>query len=174
VPGSRLLVSSGGADDRGAPPPSLLALLESGGVPLTRLEFVGRLPHGQYLRLYDTADVALDTFPHNGGVTTCDALWMGVPTVTLAGGADRPTASRFGASLLAAVGLAELVAHTPERYVHLAAALAGDRRRLAELRVGLRQRLARSPLGDGRGYTRGLERAYRGMWRQWCARAPDA
>src|SRR6185295_9746706 len=97
----------------------------------------------QYLAIYSRADIALDTYPYTGGTTTCDALWMGVPVVSLA--ADRPF-GRSGASILANVGLTELVAATAEEYVAKAVELAQDGQRLARLRAELRSRMRESPL----------------------------
>jgi len=107
----------------------------------------------------------LDTFPFTGGTTTCHALWMGVPVVSLVG--DTAT-SRGGASLLYAVGLGELVAQTPDQYVDIASGLAQDAARLTALRVGLRERMRASALMDARRFTHHLESAYRSMWRSWC------
>jgi predicted O-linked N-acetylglucosamine transferase (SPINDLY family) len=90
---------------------------------------------------------------------------MGVPVITLKG--DR-FVSRMGASILSAAGLGEWIAESGPEYVQKAIALAGDRHRLAALRASLREQLARSPLGDGQRFTRGLEAAYREMWRAWC------
>lgn len=120
----------------------------------------------EHLAKYGDIDIALDVFPYNGTTTTCDALWMGVPVVTLAG---KVHAARVGASLLHRVGLDELVADTADRYVAIAAALAADRPRLAALRTGLRQRMQGSDLMDAEGFTRQIEEAYRAMWRRWCA-----
>ena len=107
----------------------------------------------------------LDTFPYGGGTTTCQALWMGVPVVTLA--RDTP-ASLCGASLLGTVGLDELVARTPEQYLDIAETLSGDLPRLAALRAGMRPRLASSPLLDASRFTGNLEAALRLIWRDWC------
>src|SRR5207253_9582182 len=108
-------------------------------------------------------DIALDPFPFGGGVTTCDALWMGVPVVTLPG----PTlASRHGLSYLASIGLAELAAADADGYAALAADLARDLDRLAALRSGLRDRLARS-LCDGERLAGELLAALRRVWREW-------
>jgi predicted O-linked N-acetylglucosamine transferase (SPINDLY family) len=118
---------------------------------------------------YDTlnrVDIALDTVPYNGTTTTCEALWMGVPVIVLAGARH---ASRVGVSLLKAAGLPELIAPTPDAYVGLARALARDLGGLAALRTSLRARLAGSPLLDTRQLTRDLEATYRTLWRQWCA-----
>ena len=114
----------------------------------------------QHLAAYGEMDIALDPFPYNGTTTTCEALWMGVPVVTLLG--DRHSA-RVGASLLTQVGLDSLIAHTPQDYIRLAADLAADYRRRAGLRGKLRAMMQNSPLCDGPGFTRRLENAYRGM-----------
>jgi protein O-GlcNAc transferase len=122
-------------------------------------------PYTPYRRM----DIALDTIGANGGTTTCDALWMGVPVVSQAG---RTPFSRVGYCHLTNVGLAELVAHDTEAYVATAVALATDRDRLVALRQGLRERFAASPLMDGGRYTRNLERAFRIVWRRWCSGQP--
>ena len=134
------------------------------GVAAERVSFVGRMPLTEYLRLYQEVDVALDPFPYGGGTTTCDALWMGVPVVSLAG----PTAvSRGGLSILSNVGLADLVANDAAQYVRTAVALASDLPRLAELRAGLRQRMQGSPLMDAHRFARDVEAAYRRLWAHW-------
>lgn len=125
----------------------------------------------EYLARFHAIDVCLDPFPYAGTTTTCDALWMGVPTVTLAGGTH---VSRVGASLLAAVGLPGLIARAPDEYVRAATELASDLPRLAALRRGLRDRMLGSPLCDGPGLARELEAAYRHMWRLWCRTAGAA
>jgi predicted O-linked N-acetylglucosamine transferase (SPINDLY family) len=112
---------------------------------------------------YAEVDVALDPFPFCGGLTTCEALWMGVPVATLPG--ERP-ASRQTLSFLTRLGLADLAAADEDAYVALAAGLAGDPVRLASLRAGLRPRMASSPICDAQAFVRGLEAAYRAMWRE--------
>jgi protein O-GlcNAc transferase len=119
-----------------------------------------------YLKLYQAVDLGLDPFPYNGVTTTCDALWMGVPVLTLAGGT---CVSRQGVRFLRAVGLDELIAETPEAYVRLATEVAGDLARLSALRRGLRERMSHSPLMDAAQFTRHLEAAYRGLWERWAA-----
>ena len=121
-----------------------------------------------HLARYGTIDLALDTFPFSGSTTTFEALWMGVPVVTLAGAT---VASRWSASMLRALKLDELVARTPEDYVRTAAALAADAGRLAALRASLRDRIRLSPLVNGALRARQIERIYRAIWRRWCARA---
>ncbi|MSO81429.1 MAG: hypothetical protein EXQ97_07450 [Alphaproteobacteria bacterium] len=116
---------------------------------------------GQYARI----DVALDPFPSNGTTTRCEALWMGVPVVTLAGNRH---AGSVGVSLLARIGRAEWTAGSEEAYLNIAAGLVADPARLAAIRVGLRATVAASPLTDAPAFTRTLEAAYRSLWRRAC------
>jgi predicted O-linked N-acetylglucosamine transferase (SPINDLY family) len=124
-----------------------------------RLLFAPRSPRRHYLRLFNEADIALDPLPYNGGVTSCDAMYMGVPLVSLAGTTYH---ARQGLMLLTNVGLPELVAKTPDEYVSIAASLAKDPTRLAALRAGLRERLRSSP-------RRGLPADVAGLLRPWKA-----
>ncbi len=140
------------------------------GVDVDRLEFVDKQPWERYLATLQRIDIALDPFPYGGGITTCDALWMGVPVVTLSG---QMAVGRGGRSILSNVGLPELIAETAEQYVVIAAKLAGDLSQLMQLRSGLRQRVERSPLRDPAGFARDLEAAYRAMWRRWCEAKND-
>jgi predicted O-linked N-acetylglucosamine transferase (SPINDLY family) len=110
----------------------------------------------------------MDMLPYNGHTTSLDSYWMGVPVVTLVG---RTLVGRAGLSQLTNLGLTELIAHNEEDFVRIAAELATDVPRLAKLRAELRQRMERSPLMDGKRFARGVEVAYRSMWRQWCAGA---
>ena len=123
------------------------------------------------LGCYAQMDVALDPFPYNGTTTTCEALWMGVPVVTLAG--DRHIA-RVGASLLTAVGHPEWVASSREEYIRIAIGLARDRAGRAALRTGLRDALRASPLGDHAGQARRWGEAIRASWREWCGKSVRA
>jgi predicted O-linked N-acetylglucosamine transferase (SPINDLY family) len=138
------------------------------GIAPERLELRGLTPHAAMLGEYGDVDIGLDPFPFCGGLTSCEALWMGVPIVTLPG--TRPV-SRQTLGFLSQLGLGELAAASPARYVAIAAELAADRARLAALRAGLRTRMAASSLCDGARFTRGLEAAYRTLWRAWCAGA---
>ena len=124
----------------------------------------------EHLELYKRSDIGLDTFPYNGATTTCEAIWMGVPVITLAG---ETHVSRVGASILSHVGLPELIAESLEDYLKKAVQLAGDPDRLKALRNNLRSMMARSRLMDTNGFTRSLESAYRQMWHRWCASVQD-
>jgi len=159
-PGARLLLKSPGADDPGTQA-VVRGRFDGQGVAPKRIHFNGEaLPMRRHLELYQQCDIALDPFPYNGTTTTCEALLMGVPVITLAGTTH---GSRVGASLLTCVGLPELIAANPSAYVQAVAALAADPARRAELRGSLRLRLRHSLLGQARPFTRNLEAALRGM-----------
>jgi len=131
-----------------------------------RLELIGSSQtKGEHLQMYHRIDIALDTFPYHGTTTTCEAIWMGVPVVSLAGNAH---VSRVGASILSNIGLSELIADSGETYVRMAIELAQDLPRLQKLRATLRQRMAGSPLMNAPLFARNVESAYRQMWRAWC------
>ncbi|GAB4386020.1 MAG: tetratricopeptide repeat protein [Phycisphaerales bacterium] len=165
VPGSRLLLKAASFENA-LVRRDVTDRLASQGVGPDRLEVVARIPtRAEHLAFYSRADIALDTFPYHGTTTTCEAMWMGLPVVTLVG--DRH-ASRVGASLLHAVGLDDLVARSHDEYVRIAAELASQPQRLVALRSSLRQRMAQSPLCDATRFTRNLEEAYRQMWARWC------
>ena len=166
VPGSRLLLKNAAVRDPSVQQ-RMRTVLEEAGVAPGRIELAGHIPEpAGHLASYGRVDIALDTFPYHGTTTTCEALWMGVPVVTLAG---KTHASRVGVSLLANVGLPDLVARDPGEYVRIAAALGTDAHRLAEFRASLRERMAASPLMDATRFARNVEQAYREMWRAWCA-----
>jgi predicted O-linked N-acetylglucosamine transferase (SPINDLY family) len=145
------------------------AMFAADGIDSSRLELRGFSAHRQMLGEYGDIDIALDPFPVSGAMTSCEALWMGVPVVTLPG--ERPV-SRQTLAFLTALERTEWAAETPEDYVAIAHGLAGDANRLAAFRTEQRQRMAASPLCDGPRFTRGLEAAYRDMWRRWCAARP--
>jgi protein O-GlcNAc transferase len=137
------------------------------GITPQRIDMIGRVASSaEHLALYNRVDIGLDTFPYNGHTTTCEALWMGVPVITLAGTTH---AGRVGVSLLTQAGLAEFITPTPQAYVELAIELANDLPRLQGLRQSLRERLAASALCDAKGFTRALEAAYREMWEKYCS-----
>lgn len=141
--------------------------LDEAGIPPERVLLMGRTPHEANLAVYNEVDVALDPFPSSGGVTTAEALWMGVPVVTLLG--NTPP-GRLTASVLMQIGMADWIARNEEDYADLAAKAAADVERLAGLRQTMRARLAASWFGDPRRYTRAVESVYRTLWRRWCSK----
>ncbi len=128
-----------------------------------RLEFLGYSPHAEFLAEYGRIDLALDSFPYSGGLTTCEALWMGVPVIT---SPLETFASRHSFSHLSNVGLTEMIAHDLHEYVELAVALAGDLPQLAALRAGLRKRMAASPLCDGERFATNLTAVLYDAWQR--------
>ena len=133
------------------------------GIDPERVDLRGKSAHHEMLQEYGDIDIVLDPFPFNGGLTTCEALWMGVPVVTVS--ADTPV-SRQGRSFLSLIGLTELVADTVGEYIRISVRLADDLPRLAQLRSEIRRRMSASPLCDGVGFTRNLEKALHDMWEQ--------
>lgn len=142
-------------------------VLTQAGIAAARISLYDRLPTKDFWALYAGIDIMLDTFPMNGGTTTCEALWLGVPVISRSGDIFQ---SRAGRSILGAMGLDELVAGSDEEYVRVAVALGRDSARQTALRASLRERMRASALTDGRAYARDLEAAYRGIWRTWCGR----
>ncbi len=166
VPDSRLLLKAKSFDDE-ATRADYLARFKAHGIDESRLELRQPSPHAEMLAEYGEVDIALDPFPFTGALTTSEALWMGVPVITLAGEA---LVSRQGAAFMTALGMADWVAQTPDEYLEIAVAKAGDLQALSATRDGLRARAAASPLCDGAAFTAALESAYRDMWRDWCSR----
>ncbi len=165
VPGSKLLLKGRGFGDE----PVRRRYFErfaAAGLPVERVEFLERTAKtDDHLALYGRVDISLDTFPYHGTTTTCEALWMGVPVVTLMG--DRHV-SRVSGSLLAAIGRNEWIAQTPDDYVRIAAELATDPAKLAAIRASLRDEVRRSPLGDHAGQSARFAAALRQCWGMWC------
>ena len=137
------------------------------GIAAERLELRGPSDHRTFIGEYNGIDMVLDPFPYSGGLTTCEALWMGVPTVAMAG---EIFASRHSVSHLSNVGLADWVAIDIAGYIELAVAKASDIAALAALRGGLRARVKGSPLSDAPRFGRNLGAALRFAWRDWCNR----
>ena len=157
VPNSRIIIHSPRGSHRG----DLRKIFAADGVASNRIDFVEFLPTPDYLNLHNRIDIALDPFPYAGGTTTCDALWMGVPVVTLA---DKTPTGRGGASILHTVGTPELIASSLEAYAKIAIELAHDPSRLARYRATLRDRVAHSPLANAPRFARNFESALRTMW----------
>lgn len=167
VPSSRLFLKARQYQDTHNAT-ALLAEFAAEGIAAGRIELSGRKDDFlEHLATYHRTDLALDTFPYHGTTTTCEAMWMGVPTLTLAG--DRH-ATRVGVSLLSAVGLEkQLVARDIDDYITRAVSLASSPEDLRGVRHNLRDRMSASPLCDAKGLARAMEQAIRTEWRRWCA-----
>lgn len=161
VPDSRLLLLA----PEGAHCQRMQASFERLGIAGNRVQFVAPCSRSKYLELYHQIDLGLDTFPYSGHTTSLDALWMGVPVVTLVG---QTVVGRAGYSQLMNLGFAECIANSPEEFVAIAQTLTNDLPRLAALRQSLRARMQASPLMDHARFARSLESAYREMWKRWC------
>ena len=165
VEGARLFLkntSMADADSRAR----LMAHFATLGIAADRLILEGHSSVADGLAAYNRVDIALDPFPFGGGTTTADTLWMGVPLVALKG---KRWVGRMSHSILAALELEQWVAENTDDYVALACRLAADIPNTPALRGELRVRVENSAFCDGASFTRGLEGAYRGMWRNWCA-----
>ncbi len=161
---SRLLLKLKGGDD-----PSIsgryLQRFENAGIARTRIDIHGWKSPAEHLQTYSRMDIALDTYPYHGATTTCEALWMGVPTISLVGQCH---ASRVGLSILTRVGLEFFAAKTPDEYVAKAIALAKNTPALAQIRRTMRARIATSGLCHAKAFATQIETAYRKMWHKWC------
>ncbi len=164
VPESRLLLLAPRGGCRG----EFLRAFAALGISPERVEFLTKAPRGEYLRWYHRIDLVLDTFPYNGHTTSLDALWMGVPVISLTG---EHAVSRAGFSQLSNLGLRELAAPSGDEYVRVAVGLARDWPRLASLRKSLRARMETSPLMDAPRFARNIETVYRELWRRCCREA---
>jgi protein O-GlcNAc transferase len=158
IPGTRLMLL-GGQSNAGAK--RLAERFMKAGVLRDRVEILPRTDKTKYFETYHQFDIALDPFPYNGGVTTGDAMWMGVPVLTVAG---YSYVSRQGLMANASVGLTDFIADSPATLISLAKQWTQRRPELAEIRAGLRDRLMRSPLGDAKDYVEQLELALREVW----------
>ncbi|QEL19757.1 O-linked N-acetylglucosamine transferase, SPINDLY family protein [Limnoglobus roseus] len=160
VPNAKLVLlagqSEGGAE-------RLVEKFTAAGLTKDQLQLLMRLPRRDYFEAYSRFDLALDPFPYNGGVTTCDALWMGVPVLTVAGGSY---VSRQGASILTHVGSTEFIAESPEQLAEVAKIWASNRDMLADIRAALRPQVAKSVVADGKAYVRNLEAGLRQAWKE--------
>jgi predicted O-linked N-acetylglucosamine transferase (SPINDLY family) len=166
LPSSRLVLrSSGNYHDTTIS--DLQARLAAAGIDVSRVRIDPKLKdYDAHLRSYDEIDVALDPFPYNGGTTTVEALYMGVPVLVRAG--DRYVA-HMGEGILQSAGLPEWIARDAGAYAATGKRLTSDIAELAAIRAGLRDRVLASPLFDAPRFARNLEAAIRQMWRTWCA-----
>jgi len=165
LPGSHLIMHV----PAGSRQPHVREFFRARGVAPERLTLLARMSPQEYFSRYREMDVALDPFPWAGGTTTCDALFMGVPVLTLAGVKAEETLSRGGASLLSNLGLHDWIAHSPEEYLGQARRATQDLPALAALRAELRGRMQRSVLMDAKRFARHVEEAFRRAWRDYLA-----
>jgi predicted O-linked N-acetylglucosamine transferase (SPINDLY family) len=164
APQSRLLVKDRVLDDA-LLRNRFLARLRAAGIDPARVALCGASPHAEHLKIFQRVDIGLDPFPQGGGVSSAEALFMGVPLVTLAG---QTPPSRITASFLTLLGMRDWIARNEEDYLRIALEAGRDLASLAKLREGLRARAAASPWGDLPRYVRAVEDTYRAAWRRWC------
>jgi predicted O-linked N-acetylglucosamine transferase (SPINDLY family) len=166
LPDSRMLL---GAMSQDSNYNTLIEFFAQEGIARDRLSFHVRSDMDAYLGLHQQVDICLDTFPYNGGTTTCHALWMGIPTLTLA---EKVVPGRQGAAVMGHVGLDAFVAHNAADFVQKGLSCAGNLVALSDIRMGLRERFAKSAMGQPAVVAEGVERALRIMWQRWCAGLP--
>ncbi|WP_159107118.1 tetratricopeptide repeat protein [Azospirillum sp. B4] len=166
-PRTRLLIKDPSLDGTGVRA-DLQARLARRGVAPERVEFMGSSSRAEHLAAYGRMDVALDPVPYSGGITSCEALWMGVPVLALPTGLT--SGARSTGAILRAAGLTDFITHTPEAFAGRMVGLADDPAALVAGRMAFRDRMARTPVFDTAAYTRAVEAVYRGLWRDWCAR----
>lgn len=165
LPEARLVIKGWGLYDQGLRG-NLLQRFKNADIDAERVRLLGHSPHAEHLKIYHEVDLVLDSYPHGGGISTLEALWMGVPVVTLKGST---VTSRVSASILTALKLQDWIAGSDEEYGRIALEAARDLPRLGGVRQGLRARAGASVVGDVPRYTRAVEATYRTVWRRWCA-----
>jgi len=166
VPGARFVFKTAGLNEP-VTEKYVREMFAKLGVDGDRLVLLGPdASQREHLERYAEIDLALDCYPYHGTTTSCEAMWMGVPSVALVA---QTHVSRVAQSLLTSVGLTEFAATSPDQFVEIASKAAGDLERLGEIRRTLRDRMRASPLMDVQGFAREVEDAYRTVWREWCA-----
>jgi predicted O-linked N-acetylglucosamine transferase (SPINDLY family) len=165
LPGSRIVLKHGLLDDR-LLRDSLIARFVAQGIAEENITCMGSTSRNDHLLAFADVDISLDTFPQNGGISTWESLYAGVPVVAKLGNG---ASSRAGASIVTAVGLGDWVAEDDEGYIEIARKFASQPDYLAKLRADLPAQIAASPAGNVETYTRELEAGYRKFWRDYCA-----
>ena len=164
APGTSLLMKSNALRDKSVRK-RYISIFEGNGISADRVMMLSHVPSiSEHLSLYSRIDIALDSFPYNGTTTTCEALWMGVPVISLNG---KRHAARVGASILKRIGFPDLIAETEDKYVSRAVQLSHDRDLLIKLRETIRVRMKRSPICDAASFARKMENAFRKMYENW-------
>lgn len=170
VPDSRILLKGNKMHEKFVQE-HIFSAFEKHGIAKERVLIEGGEKHQQFLNVYNRIDIALDPHPYTGGLTTCEALWMGVPVVTLPGDTF---AGRHAATHLTHAGMPEFIARDEQDYIDIAVKWASDLDALAKLRAGMRKHVAKTPLVDGPRFAKNLEIALRHMWNDWCERKLEA
>ena len=165
LPKSNLIIKYRGLEDSGTSN-RFRQLFADRGIASSRVQLEGWSPHSEMLNHYQRLDIALDPFPYNGGLTTCEALWMGVPVITCPG---ETFAGRHALTHLTNVGFTETIAHDLDHYVEIAVNLAQDLGRLASIRASLRKQMSLSALCDNKRFAENFLALLRHVWRQWLA-----
>jgi protein O-GlcNAc transferase len=165
VPNSKLFLKSAALDNQNQARHETLEKFEKYGISPSRLIMEGRSSRDDYFETYNNVDIALDPFPYVGGTTTVEALWMGVPVITLQG---THYVSRMGVSIMNTVGLTDWVAVDKEHYVKIAVRKASELNELSLLRASLREQMLRSPLCDAPRFARKLEKSLNTIWLNYC------
>ncbi len=165
-PGSRMILKSRGCQDP-VIAERLRQSFRAGGIEPDRVTLLSWMPPQDHWRCYAQADIALDTYPFNGGVTTFEALWMGIPTVSLVGSL---WVARMGLCIMSSVGLGSLAAQSPEQFVAKVQALVAHPQALSQLRQTMRERLKQTDLCNVELFASDLETAYREIWQRWSDR----
>jgi predicted O-linked N-acetylglucosamine transferase (SPINDLY family) len=163
VPGSKLRLLSGPGQESVK---MVRHAMQTAGVNPDRVEFLSRMEKKEYFAALGEIDIALDPFPYNGGITSCDTLWMGTPLLTLAG---KTYVSRQGVSILSNVGMEDWIAKTPEEFIEKAKKFASEATRLSLLRGKLRDMVKKSSICDWKAYGSKWEETVRKLWKSWCA-----
>lgn len=163
IPDARLLLKNQALGDKTMQDRVYDAFLKHGINPDRLILFGMDVDKTIHFQRYGQVDIGLDPFPYNGTTTTCEALWMGVPVVTLAGDSHR---ARVGASLLTTINHPEWIAETTDEYIAIAKELASNHEALSGLRMNLRKEMAESPLTDAKAFTLNLEKAYKDIWQK--------
>jgi len=164
IPNAHLILKSKQLADSGIKS-KYIDFFKKEGIDSTRIQFFSFFNNkDEHLGLYNSIDIALDSFPYNGTTTTCEALWMGVPTLTLKG--DRH-ASRVGASIMTHVGLEEFIANNEQEYINIAINIAKNTENLAKIRASLRNKMENSPLCDRKNFAKDIEKVYVDLWQKY-------